>query len=71
MPVCPFAYPRTRRGFIVLTFPKGKQYAHTKGMEVPRAISELRYFAGWADKNHGQTVEVAISDDFRGHGGTI
>ena len=29
-----------------------------KTMDVVTAIQNFRYFAGWADKNHGQTIEV-------------
>ncbi|KAI0695524.1 putative 1-pyrroline-5-carboxylate dehydrogenase [Cytidiella melzeri] len=36
----------------------GKMFAHVKHGEVPHAVKVIRYFAGWADKNHGQTIET-------------
>lgn len=36
----------------------GKVFLHASLFDVPRAISVARYFAGWADKNFGQTIEV-------------
>jgi hypothetical protein len=32
-------------------------------IDVGGAIALLRYYAGWADKVHGQTIEVRSSDD--------
>ncbi|EKM54312.1 uncharacterized protein PHACADRAFT_196743 [Phanerochaete carnosa HHB-10118-sp] len=37
----------------------GKPFVYAKGQDVQDAIDNLRYFAGWADKNHGQTIETA------------
>jgi hypothetical protein len=31
-------------------------------MDLQDAIGNLRYYAGWADKWHGQTIEVDISN---------
>lgn len=39
----------------------GKVFTHAKLFELPGAIAFTRYFAGWADKNHGQTIEVCAS----------
>lgn len=39
----------------------GKQFLHAKYGDIPRAISVLRYYSGWGDKNHGQTIEVRSS----------
>ena len=36
----------------------GKTYKQARTVDVPSAIGTLRYYAGWADKNHGQTLEV-------------
>jgi aldehyde dehydrogenase (NAD+) len=36
----------------------GKAYSFAKGFDVAEAANCLRYYAGWADKNHGKTIEV-------------
>jgi aldehyde dehydrogenase (NAD+) len=36
----------------------GKPWNKAKVMSVGFSVSLLRYYAGWADKFHGQTVEV-------------
>ncbi|EKM52092.1 uncharacterized protein PHACADRAFT_212682 [Phanerochaete carnosa HHB-10118-sp] len=36
----------------------GKPFVHAKSQDVQDAIDNLRYFAGWADKNHDQTIET-------------
>ena len=36
----------------------GKHFVHTKARDIPLGINNMRYFAGWADKNHGKTIEV-------------
>ena len=41
----------------------GKHFNVTSGHEVQTGIDIARYFAGWADKNHGQTLEVSILYD--------
>ena len=41
-----------------LTVVLGKHFLHAKKFDVPDAINNLRYYAGWADKHHGQTIEV-------------
>jgi aldehyde dehydrogenase (NAD+) len=38
----------------------GRPWNKAKGMAVGFSITLLRYYAGWADKFHGQTVEVCI-----------
>ena len=38
----------------------GKHFFHAKGMDIQDAIGNLRYYAGWADKNYGQTIEVRV-----------
>ncbi|TFK17576.1 indole-3-acetaldehyde dehydrogenase [Coprinopsis marcescibilis] len=35
----------------------GKVFAHAKHMDLAISITILRYFAGWADKIHGTTIE--------------
>jgi aldehyde dehydrogenase (NAD+) len=36
----------------------GKTFHCAKEMDVPLAISTIRYYAGWADKIHGQVIET-------------
>jgi aldehyde dehydrogenase (NAD+) len=36
----------------------GKTFAGTKNMDVRLSISTIRYYAGWADKIHGQVIET-------------
>ena len=36
----------------------GKMYANAKLMDVGGSITCLRYYAGWADKVQGKTIEV-------------
>lgn len=43
----------------------GKPYAMSFNVDLPMAIKNLRYFAGWADKNHGKTI--AMDGDFMGY----
>ena len=38
----------------------GKTFAWASGADVPGSIECIRYYAGWADKNHGQVIEVCI-----------
>lgn len=38
----------------------GKHFLHAKNFDVPDAVNNLRYYAGWADKHHGQTIEVRL-----------
>ncbi|XP_017478932.1 PREDICTED: aldehyde dehydrogenase, mitochondrial-like [Rhagoletis zephyria] len=40
------------------TLDNGKPYAVAYNVDVPLAIKNLRYFAGWADKNHGKTIPM-------------
>ncbi|KAI0032424.1 aldehyde dehydrogenase [Vararia minispora EC-137] len=39
-------------------FDNGKSFMMARHGDVPFSISVIRYFAGWADKNHGQTIET-------------
>ena len=32
----------------------GKAYSFARGFDVPEAAACLRYYGGWADKNHGK-----------------
>ncbi|KAF7541733.1 hypothetical protein G7Z17_g11901 [Cylindrodendrum hubeiense] len=34
----------------------GKTYADALTLDVPEVVNVIRYYAGWADKTHGQTV---------------
>lgn len=36
----------------------GKTFAWAKGTDVAFAIAVIKYFAGWADKITGQTIET-------------
>ena len=38
------------------TWDNGKPYAVSLGEDLPEAAACLRYYAGWADKVHGQTI---------------
>lgn len=44
------------------TLDNGKPYAMSYNADLPLAIKNLRYYAGWADKNHGKTI--AMDGDF-------
>src|SRR5215469_10867779 len=36
----------------------GKPYSVAKAADLPLTIACYRYYAGWADKNHGKTIPV-------------
>jgi len=36
----------------------GKAFAIAKGFDIAEVANCLRYYGGWADKNHGKTIEV-------------
>lgn len=40
------------------TLDNGKPYFMSYNVDVPMAIDNLRYYAGWADKNHGKVIPV-------------
>jgi len=40
------------------SFDNGKAFAFARGFDVPEAAACLRYYGGWADKDHGKVVEV-------------
>lgn len=40
------------------TLDNGKPYTLSYNVDVQSAIKNLRYFAGWADKNHGKTIPM-------------
>lgn len=40
------------------TLDNGKPFAMSYNVDVPFAIKNLRYFAGWADKNHGKVIPM-------------
>ncbi|XP_063234299.1 aldehyde dehydrogenase, mitochondrial isoform X2 [Bacillus rossius redtenbacheri] len=44
------------------TLDNGKPYSMSYAVDVPGSIKTLRYYAGWADKNSGQTI--AADGDF-------
>ena len=43
---------------VVETMDNGKPIFESKYVDVPAAIDALRYFAGWADKVHGESFSV-------------
>jgi len=40
------------------TLDNGKPYAMSFQADVPMSVGVLRYYAGWADKNHGKTIPI-------------
>jgi aldehyde dehydrogenase (NAD+) len=38
----------------------GKTFEWAKNADLPLAIDTIRHYAGWADKNHGQVIEVSL-----------
>jgi aldehyde dehydrogenase (NAD+) len=50
-----------QRVVIVVWFFLGKTFSWAKAVDVTGAIATLRYYAGWADKLQGKTIEVRIS----------
>src|SRR5215471_3705777 len=40
------------------TLDNGMPLAVARNVAVPLTIAHLRYFAGWADKNHGKTIPM-------------
>ena len=36
----------------------GKIFPHAKGFDVTESAATLRYYGGWADKNHGKVIET-------------
>ncbi|KAK9299420.1 hypothetical protein QLX08_007580 [Tetragonisca angustula] len=40
------------------TLDNGKPYSSAYEFDVPQSIATLRYYAGWADKNHGQVIPI-------------
>ena len=40
------------------TLDNGKPYSVAYGADVPASIATFRYYAGWADKNHGQVIPM-------------
>ncbi|XP_011499900.1 PREDICTED: aldehyde dehydrogenase, mitochondrial [Ceratosolen solmsi marchali] len=40
------------------TFDNGKPYSVAYNFDVPASIATLRYYAGWADKNHGKVIPM-------------
>ncbi|KAK7869070.1 hypothetical protein R5R35_000789 [Gryllus longicercus] len=40
------------------TLDNGKPYSNAMAFDVPASAKVLRYYAGWADKNHGKTIAM-------------
>lgn len=40
------------------TLDNGKPYSVAYGFDVPASAATLRYYAGWADKNHGKVIPM-------------
>ena len=47
-----------RRSLFLLAHRSGKIYAKARLADIGGAIAVFRYYAGWADKIHGKTIEV-------------
>ncbi|KAL2886425.1 aldehyde dehydrogenase [Ceratocystis lukuohia] len=43
---------------VIETVDTGKPLSASRSYDVPQLSEVLRYYAGWADKNHGQTIDV-------------
>ncbi|KAL1901281.1 mitochondrial aldehyde dehydrogenase [Ceratocystis pirilliformis] len=43
---------------VIETVDSGKPLSASRSYDVPQLSEVLRYYAGWADKNHGQTIDV-------------
>ena len=43
-------------------FVTGKTYSWAYGADVAFAIEVIKYYAGWADKLHGKTIEACPID---------
>ncbi len=41
------------------TLQNGKPYFESRQVDLPELVAILRYYAGWADKIHGETIPVA------------
>ncbi len=41
------------------TWDNGKPYADSMAVDLPGSISTIRYYAGYADKIHGQTIPTS------------
>ncbi|MCO5553759.1 hypothetical protein L7F22_007285 [Adiantum nelumboides] len=39
----------------------GKAFSIAKGFDITEVAANIRYYAGWADKNHGKVIEVDSS----------
>jgi aldehyde dehydrogenase (NAD+) len=51
--------PKTRiYSSLTTSFDTGKTYGPAKGFDVASSIYTIRYYAGWADKIHGKTIET-------------
>lgn len=42
------------------TLDNGKPYAHALSFDIPAAAKAFRYYAGWADKIRGASIEVSL-----------
>lgn len=40
------------------TWDNGKPYSAAIAEDIPEVVGALKYYAGWADKLHGQTIDV-------------
>ena len=43
----------------------GKTFMAAKHVDVVYAIQNYRYYAGWADKNQGKTIEVCLFTNYK------
>jgi len=40
------------------TLDNGKPYTIARGVDIPHVVKHFQYFAGWADKIHGKTIQA-------------
>jgi aldehyde dehydrogenase (NAD+) len=45
-------------GSLVFRIILGKTWTYAKNVDITGAIATVRYYAGWADKIHGQAFDV-------------
>ena len=59
---CVYLFAQDREHKLILAFlqshDNGKAFSIAKAFDITEVANCLRYYAGWADKNHGKTIEV-------------
>lgn len=49
------------------TLDNGKPFSISKAVDIGAAVGAFRYYAGWADKIHGQTHNISMPGDFHAY----